>query len=121
MTNLCIAFEKLDGVATDKVRKGKIDPGCEHVNMHMIFGINMNGNFTRKSRLVTDGHTTAPPSSITYSSVVSREINRILFLLASLDDLDNFAYDIGNAYLDAKFRENFVQKQAQSLRNKREW
>ena len=78
--------------------------------MHMIFGINMNGNFTRKSRLVADGHTTVPPSSITYSSVVSRESVRILFLLASLNDLDKFAYDIGNAYLDEKFREKICTK-----------
>ena len=82
-----------------------IKPGYEHANMHMIFDINMDGNLTRKSRFLADGHTTAPPSSITYSSVVSRESVRILFLLASLNDLDIFAYDIGNEYLDAKFRE----------------
>ena len=34
-----------------------------------------------------------------------RESFRIAFLLASLNDLDIFARDIGNAYLNAKFRE----------------
>ena len=49
-----------------------------------------------------DGHTTAPPSSITYSSVVLRESVSISFLLASLNDLDIFACDIGNAYINVK-------------------
>ena len=85
--------------------KGKIKPGYEHVNVHMIFDIKMDGNFTINARLVADGHTTSPPSSITYSSVVSREIVRILFLLASLNDLDKFTCDICNAYINSKFRE----------------
>ena len=51
--------------------------------MHMIFDIKMGGKFTIKSRLVADGHTIAPPSSITYSSVVSRESVRIAFIIAS--------------------------------------
>ena len=71
----------------------------------MIFGINMDGKFTRKEILVTKVHTTSPPPSIKYSSVVSRESVRIEFLLASLNELDIFACDIGNAYLNAKFRE----------------
>ena len=85
--------------------KGKIKPGYEHVNLHMIFDINMDGKFTRKEVLVSDEHKTSPPSSIIYSSVVSREIVRIAFLLASLNDLDIFVYDIGNACLNSKFRE----------------
>ena len=36
---------------------------------------------------------------------MSRESVRILFLLASLNDLDIFAYDTGNAYLNAKRRD----------------
>ena len=71
----------------------------------MIFDINMDGKFTRKAILVADVHTTALTSSITYSSVVSRESVRIAFLLESLNDLDIFACDIGNAYLYAKCRE----------------
>ena len=71
----------------------------------MVFDIKMDGKFTRKARLVADGHTTATPSSITYLSVVSRESVMIEFLLASLNDLYIFACDIGNAYLNVKFRE----------------
>ena len=73
--------------------------------MHMIFDINTDGNLTRKEILVADGHTIAPPSSITYSNVVSREIVRIAFLRASLNDLDIFTCDIDNAYINSKFRE----------------
>ena len=72
MTNVRIVFDNIDGVTPDDMRKGKIKPGYENVNMHMIFYVNMDGKFTRKAILVADGHTTAPPSSITYSSVVSR-------------------------------------------------
>ena len=72
--------------------------------MHIIFDIKMDWKFTRKARLVTNFHTTAPPSLITYSSVVSRESARIAFLLADLNDLDIFACDIGNTHLNAKCR-----------------
>ena len=79
------------------MRKGNIQPGYEHVNVHMIFDIKMDGKFTRKEILVADGHTTAPPPSNTYSCVVSRGSVRIAFLLSSLNDLYIFAWDIGNA------------------------
>ena len=61
MTNVRITFEKFDGVTPYEMRKGNMKPGYEHVNVHMIFDINMYGKFTRKSRLVDDGHTIAPP------------------------------------------------------------
>ena len=97
MTNVRIAFENLDDVTPDDMRKGKIKPGYENVNVHMIFDIKMYGKFTRKSILVADGHITAPPSSITYSNVVSRESVRIAFILASLNYLDLFSCAIGDA------------------------
>ena len=59
MTNARIEFENIDGVTRGEMRKGKIKPGYEHVNVHMIFDIKMGGNFTRKSILVADGHTIA--------------------------------------------------------------
>ena len=87
------------------MKKANINPGYEHVNVHIIFDIRMDGKFNRKSRLVANSHTTALPSSITYSSVVSRDIFRVVFLLASLNDLDIFACTIGNAYLNVKCRD----------------
>ena len=71
----------------------------------MIFYIKMDGKFTIKSRLVADVHTTAPPSLITYSSVVYRERVRIACILASLNDFNIFACEINNAHLNQKCRE----------------
>jgi hypothetical protein len=65
----------------------------------------MDGSFTRKARFVAGGHTTETPASLTYSSVVTRDSVRIAFLLAALNDLNVFAADIGNAYLNAPCRE----------------
>ena len=71
----------------------------------MMFDIKMDGKFTRKSRSVAKRHTTSPPSSITYSTVVNRGTVRIAFLLASLNELDIFLCDKGNAYINDKCRE----------------
>ena len=73
------------------------------IRCHMIFDVKM--DFTRKACYVAGGHMTDPPSSITYSSVVSRDSVRIAFLLAALNDVDLLSTDIGNAYLNALPRE----------------
>ena len=59
---------------------------------HMIFDIKM--DFTRKARLVVEGHMTDPPKESTYSSVVSRDSIRIAFTLAALNDLCNIRSDL---------------------------
>ena len=93
MANVRIAFEK--GAHTvEEMRDGKVLPGYQEIGCHMIFDIKMDGNFTRKARFVAGGHTTDPPASITYSSVVYRDSVRIAFMLAALNDLDVFAADI---------------------------
>ena len=66
MTNVRITIVKLDDITPYEIRKGKIKPGYEHVNVHMIFDSNMDGKFNRKAIFVADGHTTTLPSSITY-------------------------------------------------------
>ena len=71
----------------------------------MIFDIKLGENFRRKARLVGGGHTTTAPSSITFSSVVSRESVRIALTIAELNELDILAYDIQNEYLTALCRE----------------
>ena len=48
MENIHRAFEKIDSVTPNKMRKGKIRPGYKHVNVHMIFDIKMDGKLTRK-------------------------------------------------------------------------
>ncbi len=83
---------------------GEIVPvGSQWIPCHMVFDIKV--DFTRKARFVAGGHKTETPKSITYSSVVSRDSIRIVFLLAALNEVDILAADIGNTYLNADTRE----------------
>ena len=58
-------------------------------------------DFTRKARWVLEGHKTPNPIGSTFTGVVSRESVRIAFTYAALNDLQVFAGDIRNAYLQA--------------------
>ena len=98
MKNVRPAFEIYDGDPKKLV-------GYQKIKCHFVFDVKLGENFRRKARLVAGGHTTDPPSSLTYSSVVSRDSVRILLLIASLNDLDILACDIQNAYLTAECRE----------------
>ena len=99
MPNVRNFFDK--GAHTvEEIRDGKDLPGYQDIGCHMIFVINMDGNFTREARFVASGHTTNPPASLTYSSVVFRDIVHIAFIIAALNDIDFFAARITNAYLN---------------------
>ena len=98
MKNVRPAFRQYTGDIKDLV-------GFQKIRCHMIFDVKLGENFRRKARLVGGGHTTETPSSLTYSSVVSRDSVRILLTVAALNDLDVLACDIQNAYLTAKCRE----------------
>ena len=58
-------------------------------------------DFTRKARWVLDGHRKPSPEGSTYAEVVSRESVRIAFTYAALNEVDVWACDIQNAYLQA--------------------
>ena len=92
MHNVGVAFEILD-------ENRKAPPGWSPVTAHIIFDVKM--DFTRKARFVLDGHKTADPIGSSYAGVVSRDSVRIAFTYAALNDLDVFAADIRNAYLQA--------------------
>ncbi len=96
MKHNSIAFEFLEP-------EDKVPIGYKKITLHMVFDVKM--DFTRKARLVAGGHLTNVPSSLTYSSVVSRDSVRIMFLLAALNDLKVLSADLGNAYLNAPNRE----------------
>ena len=70
----------------------------------MIFDLKLGEKFRSKARMVADGHTTKSPSSVTYSSVVSRDSVQIMLMIAELNDLDLKAADIENAYLTDPYR-----------------
>ena len=87
MKNVRVAFQLCEGDPRDLV-------GYKSIKTHMIFDVKLGENFRRKARLVADGHMTKTPTSMTYSSVVSRDSIHICLLLAALDDLDIRCADI---------------------------
>ena len=72
------------------MRDGKVLPEYQETGFHMVFDINMDGKFIRKARFFNGGHTTDPPASITYSNIFSGDSVQIAFMLAELNDLDEF-------------------------------
>ena len=96
MGNVEIAFKFLDDGS-------KLPIGFKKITCHLIFDVKF--DLTRKARYVGGGHLTQVSPSLSYSSVVSRDSVRIMFLVAALNDLDVKMCDIGNAYLNAETRE----------------
>ena len=105
MSPVKIAWKTDDNHTPQQVRGGKVPEftGFQEIGCHIVFDIKM--DFTRKARFVAGGHTTTAPSSITYSSVVSRDSIRLAFLIAALNDIDIMSCDLENAYLNAPCRE----------------
>ena len=79
--------------------------GYQQIDLHMVFDIKLGEKFCRKARMVAGGHMIKPSSSVTYSSVVSRESVRIMLMIAAVNDLEIQLADIKNAYLTAPCRE----------------
>ena len=98
MKNNRVGFEEYQGKIDDLV-------GYEEITAHMIFDVKLSENLRRKARFVADGHKVETPSSITYSTVVSRDSVRILLMIAALNDLDVMGCDVQNAFLNAKNKE----------------
>ena len=90
MKNVRVAFEIYEGKIADLV-------GYQKVNCHIVWDVKLGENFRRKARLVAGGHTTDTPSTLTYSSVVSRDSVRIALTIAALNELDVLGCDIQNA------------------------
>jgi hypothetical protein len=63
-----------DGLTPQQARDGNAADLIgfqQEIGCHIIFDVKM--DFSRKARFVAGGHTTMAPSSMTYSSVVSRD------------------------------------------------
>ena len=80
------AMEQYDGDVRDLI-------GYQLITGHIVFNVKLGENFRWKARFCADGHKTQAPSSITYSSVVSRDSVRIMLLIAALNDLSNCRND----------------------------
>ena len=88
-----------------KGNKEDLPPGYQQIKYHIIFDIKIGENFRRKAQLVAGGHTITETSSLTFSSVVSRDSVRIALTIAALNELDILACGIQNAYLTSLCRE----------------
>ena len=62
----------------------KRPPTYQKITCHLIFDVKF--DLRKKTRYLAGGHLTSIPSSMTYSSIVSRESVRIAFLIAALKD-----------------------------------
>ena len=106
MINVGIAFHIL-GVEED------LPIGYKKVTGHLIFDVKM--DFTRKERFVLDGHKTEKYDISTYVGVVSRESIRIALTYAALNNIQVYAADIQNAYLQAPPPKSITLYVAKSL------
>jgi hypothetical protein len=79
--------------------KAKIPSGYKKIRVHFVFDVKHDGR--HKARLVADGHLTAVPLESVYSGVVSLRGFRLVLFLAELNELELWATDVGNAYLEA--------------------
>jgi hypothetical protein len=88
MAKVKIACKTNNGLTPHQAREGKALEliGFQEIGCHIIFDIKL--DFTRKARFVAGGHSTSTPSSMTYSSIASRDSIQLAFLIAALNDLD---------------------------------
>ena len=77
--------------------------GYKWIRTHLVFDVKHDGR--HKARMVADGHLTDIPLSSVYSGVVSLRGLRLMIFLAELNELETWATDIGNAYLEANTSE----------------
>ena len=74
------------------VQESNVSPkkniGHQEIGLHMIFDIKLGENFRRKDRMVVCGNTRNTPSSVTYSSVVSRYSVKIMLMISALNNPD---------------------------------
>jgi hypothetical protein len=99
-----IAWKTHEGLTPQQAQEGKVPDliGFQEIGCHIVFDVKM--DFTWKAQFVAGGHTTTAPSSMMYSSVVSRDSICLAFLTAALNDLDIMSCDLENAYLNAPCR-----------------
>lgn len=73
------------------------------ITVHLVYAVKHDGR--HKARLVAGGHLTETPIDSVYSSVVSLRGIRMLTFISELNEMDVWATDIGNAYLESFTKE----------------
>ena len=94
MKNVQVAFTVHEGDIKDL-------EGYELISDHLIFDVKLRENFRLKARYVAGGYTTSTPSTVTYSSVTSRDSVRLFLLLAALNDVGIQSVDVQNTFISA--------------------
>ena len=79
--NVCPVFEPLDK------QEGDIPPGYQDTKCHLIFDIKMGEIFCQNARFVTGGPMMETPNTLTYTSIVSRDLVRIALTIMALNRL----------------------------------
>ena len=77
--------------------------GYKKIRVHFVFAVKHDGR--HKARPIADGHLTDAPVESVYSSVVSLQSLRLVVFIAELNELELWAADVGNAYLEAYTKE----------------
>ena len=88
---------------TDKGKDWRPGPEYKQITVHLVYAVKHDGR--HKARLVAGGHLTPVPVDSVYSSVVSLRGIRMLAFIAEHNDLELWATDIGNAYLESHTQE----------------
>ena len=83
-----------------------VPDGYKKIRCHFVYDQKHDGR--AKARFVAGGHMTDTPSDSIYSGVVSIPGIRMITFLAELNDLELWATDIGNAYLESVTQEKVV-------------
>ena len=96
MKNVKVAFDFLNDGDTPPIN-------FKRITCHLIF--DMKFDLTRKARYVGGGHMTKVQTSMSYSTVVSRDTVKSMVLIAAIIGLDMKMCNIGNIYLNADTRE----------------
>jgi hypothetical protein len=79
--------------------KGTETPtGYKKILCHFVYDVKFDGR--HKARFVAEGHGTDTPIGSIYSRVVSLEGIWIFTLLAKMNNMELWATDVGNAYLE---------------------
>ena len=99
MKILRVGFEFYEGNVED------LPPGYQEVSFHIIFDVMMGENFRHKDQMLAGVHKTTTESSLTYSSMVSRDSAWMALTIYVLNDLMVLVCDIHNSYLTEKYRE----------------
>jgi len=87
----------------DLGKGAKAPPGYKWICCHLVFDVKHDDQ--HKTQLVAGGHMTNVPLENVYSGVISLRSLQLVIFLAELNSLILFQADVGNAYLEAKTKE----------------